>query len=62
MTIYTLDWIKKEAEEIAGHWNGSDEQFVDGTGTLRLDEEAQTAVELLDKIKEVEELLSALSI
>lgn len=60
--IYTLQYIKEEAEDIAGHWNGSDEKFVDGNGDLRNDEDAEMAVELLDKVKEVEELMKALGI
>lgn len=60
--IYTLDWLTKEAELIAGHWNGSDEKFMDGSGEPRTDEEAETAVELLDKIKEVEALTEALGL
>ena len=60
--IYTLDYIEKEAELIAGHWNGSDERFVDGTGEARTDEEAQTASELLEKLEEVKGLLQVLNI
>jgi hypothetical protein len=58
--IYTLEWIKKEAEGIAGHWNGESERFIDASGDSRTDEEAQVASELLDKIKEVEEMIEQL--
>jgi hypothetical protein len=60
--IYTLDYLKKEAELIASYWNGGDEKFVDGTGEIRTSDDAEIAVELLEKIKEVEELKEALNI
>ena len=60
--IYTLGYIKKEAELICGHWNGSDAKFVDGSGEARTDEDAQIASELLEKVTELEELIDALNI
>ena len=60
--IYTLDYIKASADDIAGYWNGSDERFIGGDGDSHTDDEAQTAIELLEKIKEVEELISLLDI
>ena len=60
--IYTLDYIKTEANLIASYWNGSDEKFVDGSGEPRTDEEAETASDLLEKVKEVEELIKTLGI
>lgn len=60
--IYTLDYLKQEAELIAGHWNGSDEKYVDGSGEARTEEEAGMAVDLLTKIKEIEELVKTLGI
>lgn len=62
MTIYTLEYIKKEAQLIAGHWNGESERFVDGNGEPRTEDEAHAASELLDKIAEVEVLLAELGI
>lgn len=60
--IYTLDYLKKEAEGIAGYWNGKSERYVDHTGEPRTEDDAQAASELLDKIKEVEALIEELSI
>jgi hypothetical protein len=60
--IYTLEYLKKEAEGIVGHWNGSDERFIDASGEARTEEDAQAAQELLEKIKEVEELIEELSL
>jgi len=59
--IYTLEWIKKEAEGIAGHWNGEDAKYIDASGEVRSEEDAQTAQELLDAVAEVEELIKVLS-
>ncbi len=60
--IYTLEWLKKEAEEITGHWNGSDEHFVDASGEPRTEEDVQGATELLEKIKEIEVLIKELGL
>jgi hypothetical protein len=60
--IYTLDYIEKEANLIAGYWNGSDERFIDGNGENRTDEEAQIASEVLETIKELRVSLNRLSI
>lgn len=50
--IWTLDAIKQEMDEVAGLWNG------DESG--KLEEDAQTAKEVLDKVAEIEELLKSL--
>lgn len=60
--IYTLDYLEQEAENIAGHWNGKDEYFVDANGDKRSDEEAQAASELADELKKVRELVAELQI
>ena len=60
--IYTLGYLKEEAELIAGHWNGSDERFMDGSGEPRTDEEAEMAVELLENIEDIEKLIKELGI
>ena len=60
--IYTLDYIAKEAEAIAGHWNGSDERFIDANGDLRNDDEAQAASEILDTINNLKANLEYLHI
>ena len=54
MTIYTLDWLKKEAEEIQGQWDG------DFPGLA--EDRAHAAKELEDKLKEVEALVEELGI
>jgi hypothetical protein len=60
--IYTLDWLKKEAEMISGHWNGSDDRYIDGNGDPRTEEDAAAASELLDKLTEVKQLIEELGI
>lgn len=60
--IYTLEYLKKEAELIVGHWNGSDERFVDGSGETRTEEDVDNAQEVLDKIETIEDLVKELSI
>lgn len=59
--IYTLEYLKKEAEGIAGSWNGKDRSFI-YEGDVYPAEQADTALELLIKIEEVEELVKELSI
>jgi hypothetical protein len=59
--IYTLDYIEKEAEGIAASWNGSDERFM-YEGDNMTDEDAQRAIVLLEKIKEVRESIKSLGI
>ena len=60
--IYTLEYLKKEAELIAGHWNGSDERFTDGSGYTRSEEDAQNAEEVLEKIETIEDLIKELGL
>lgn len=57
--IYTIDYLKKEAEGIIGSWNGSDEKWTH-EGDFMTEEDVNLADDLLDKIKEVEELASEL--
>jgi len=54
--IYTLEWLQKEAEGIVGHWNGSDEHFIDAGGERRSEEDVRAAEELLQKVKEIHAL------
>jgi len=60
--IYTLSWLKKEAEGISGHWNGSDAQYIDHDGETRTEDDASAATELLEKIEEIEALIDELGI
>jgi len=60
--IYTLEWLEKEANDIAGYWNGSDGTFVDGNGEVRTEEDAAAALELLQKLTEVKQLIEELGI
>lgn len=60
--IYTLDFLKKEADLIATHWNGSDEKFIDGSGESRTDEDAEAAIELGLALDKVESLIKELGI
>lgn len=60
--IYTLDWLKKEAEGITGHWDGGSEHFVDASGEPRTEEDVQAAEELLEKIKDIENLIEELGL
>jgi hypothetical protein len=50
--IWTLDAIKKEMDEVAGQWNG------DESG--KQEEDAQTAIEILEHVARIEELLEQL--
>ena len=53
----TLKTIYKEAEEVAGGWNGEDAQYV--VGGVTYDEDAAVcAQEIMDKAKELETLLN----
>lgn len=54
MPIYTLEYLKQEAEEIVGAWNG------DNPGTQ--EDRAHVANQLLEKITEIEALISELHI
>jgi len=47
--ILTLDFIKKHCEEVAGQWNG------DESG--KQEEDAETAIKVLEKVHEIEELI-----
>ncbi len=49
----TLEQIKKEAEEIAGQWNG------DESGSQ--EERSTTASDILEKVTELEELINYLN-
>ena len=62
MTIYTLDWLEKEANLITGHWNGSDERFVDGSGELRTEDDENVAEEFLERIAQVRDLAKQLGL
>ena len=59
--IYTLDWIKKEAEDIASSWNGKDITFY-YEGEKYHEDDVSRAEDLLEKIEEVEKLISELRI
>ena len=59
--IYTLDYIEKEAQKIQGAWNGKDERFM-YEGEMLPAEYVDTAKELEEKIAEVRELITALSL
>lgn len=58
--ILTLDFIKQHCEGISGYWNGSDERFIDADGHDRHEEDAEIANDILEKVKEVEELLASI--
>lgn len=60
--IYTLEWLKAEAEMIVSHWNGKDAKFVDGDGEPRTEEDVAAAEELLNKIAEVEAIVKELGL
>ena len=59
--IYTLDYIEKEARNIQGAWNGEDDRFMYDGEMLPM-EYVDIAKELEEKIAEVRELITALSI
>lgn len=60
--IYTLDWVKKEADIIGSYWNGKDAKYIDGNGDERTPEEADLAAAILERVKELEELITELGI
>ena len=60
--IYTLEYLKQEAEGIAGHWNGEDARFVDASGEVRSEEDVQNAEDLLENIEDIEKLIKELGI
>ena len=62
MMIYTLEYLRKEAEGITGNWNGTDDHLIDANGNARHADDVQTAEELLEKITEIEELIKELEI
>lgn len=59
--IYTLDYIKKEAEGIASSWNGEDDTYFHEGDTFSEDD-AGTAQELLELVKSIELRLDILKI
>jgi hypothetical protein len=50
--ILTLDFIKQHCENVQGEWDG------DNPGLA--EERAQTATEILEKVKEIEELMQVI--
>jgi hypothetical protein len=62
MKIYTLEWIRKEAEDINSRWNGADETFIDGDGEIRPAEHADAAYEIVKKLDEIEGLIKYIGI
>jgi hypothetical protein len=59
--IYTLEWIKDQARNISSSWNGQDDTF-QYEDEIRPAEDAEAALELLDKVREVEALIEELGI
>ena len=53
--IYTLDWIVREAEGIAGSWNGQDDTF-EYEGEVYSAEQADSAQDILRKVEELKAL------
>lgn len=62
MFIYTLDFIREQAKDIASHWDGKKVGFVDGNGTPRTESDAHVANNLLNTLDEVEQMLKDLNI
>jgi len=60
--IYTLGFLKEEAESIAGHWNGEDARFIDASGEVRSEEDVQNANDLLENIENIENIIKELGI
>lgn len=57
----TLSEIKEQAERIVSSWNGEDKTF-QCDGETYHEEDAETAQDLIEAIKNVEELLATLNI
>lgn len=54
--------LKKEAEYIAGYWNGKDSTFIDGNGIRRTEEDADTASSIMDMLEKIEEYVKELNL
>jgi hypothetical protein len=57
--IYTIEWLRSEAEAIASGWNGKDDKFVVG-GFVYSAEQADVAIDMLKKLDEVEALIEGI--
>jgi len=60
--IYTLEYLKTEAEGIVGNWNGSDERFTDTSGEFRTEDDVKASIELLKLITRIEAITEELEI
>lgn len=52
-----LQSLKKDAEEVAGGWNGEDDRFQVG-GTIYTEDDAHLAQEIVDACEKLESLLN----
>lgn len=59
--IYTLDYLRKEAQGIQAAWNGSDEKFI-YDGDVFTEEGVNKAIELEQKLEEVQWLVNELGL
>jgi hypothetical protein len=59
--IYTLDFIKREAEGIASSWNGEDARF-SYEGDVYTEDDAHAAMELLKHLEKVEKFIKELNL
>ena len=55
--VSLLSKLRKEAEEIAGGWNGEDARFQVG-GIVHTEEYALTAIEIVETCDKLQELLT----
>jgi len=56
--IEKLEELIKNMEELSGSWNGGDEWFISShDGCKHSDEDAQQAIDIVHKAKELKELI-----
>lgn len=58
--IPSLEVIRKEVEPIASDWNGEDDRYI-SNGLEYTEEDAHIAMEILEKLDELEELIKSLT-
>lgn len=59
--ILTLPYLEDEANDIVGYWNGSDDRFVDGSGTVRTEDDVQIAEDIIKLCKELKDLYALIN-
>lgn len=61
-THLKLDKLVETLEEISSYWNGEDESYIGPDGEVYNEEDANIALEAIEQIKKLKELLSEIGI